>query len=164
MAAGAQAIFVASNGPYDFLGTKYFRASEGHRFDRLRIVQDGRTFSFVQDNYFYPGGFRGRQVAGVFALAANSGFDPVKPWRLEVLVNTVGANPLTIPFALDYKIPQALVLMPPEPEPPDPGVDRGLERCPRERRDARRAPLAADSDLCVPGRTGAQPRCAPAGA
>jgi NosR/NirI family nitrous oxide reductase transcriptional regulator len=118
MAAGAQAIFVASNGPYDFLGTKYFRASEGHRFDRLRIVQDGKTFGFVQNNYFYPSGFRGRQAAGVFALAADSGFDPVKPWRLEILVNTVGGNPLTIPFALDYKIPQTLVLMPPEPEPP----------------------------------------------
>ena len=76
MAAGAQAIFVASNGPYDFLGTKYFRVSEGHRFDRLRIVQDGRTFSFVKDNSFYPGGFRGRQAAGVFALAANSGSIP----------------------------------------------------------------------------------------
>ena len=40
--SGAHAIFVASNGPYDFLGTKYFQASEGNRFDRLRVVQDGQ--------------------------------------------------------------------------------------------------------------------------
>src|SRR5437763_607445 len=61
MPSGSQAIFVASSGPYDFLGTKYFRSSEGNRFDRLRVVQDGRTFGFVQDDYFYPVGFRGQQ-------------------------------------------------------------------------------------------------------
>ena len=27
---------VASNGPYDCLGTRYFRQAEGQRFDRLR--------------------------------------------------------------------------------------------------------------------------------
>jgi NosR/NirI family nitrous oxide reductase transcriptional regulator len=118
MANGAQAIFVASSGPYDFLGTKYFRASEGNRFDRLRLVQDGRTFGFVQDDYFYPGGFRGQQVAGVFALAPNSGFDPVRPWRLELLVNGAGATPVSVAFGLDYKIPDVFVLMPEEPEPP----------------------------------------------
>ena len=118
MASGAQSIFVASNGPYDFLGTKYFRASEGNRFDRLRVVQDGRSFSFVQGDYFYPGGFRGQQVAGVFALSPGSGFDPVRPWRLELLVNSTGASPVTVAFGLDYKIPDVLVLMPPPPEPP----------------------------------------------
>jgi NosR/NirI family nitrous oxide reductase transcriptional regulator len=118
MAAGAQAIFVASSGPYDFLGTKYFRDSEGHRFDRLRVVQDDRTFGFVQDDYFYPGGFRGQQVAGVFTIAPGSGFDPVRPWRLELLVNGTGATPVTLAFGLDYKIPDSLVLMPSEPEPP----------------------------------------------
>ena len=118
LASGAQAIFVASDGPYDFLGTKYFRDSEGRRFDRLRLVQDGRTFGFVSDDYFYPAGFRGHQVAGVFALAANSGFDPLRPWRLELLVNGTGTTAVTVAFGLDYKIPDALVLMPPEPEPP----------------------------------------------
>ena len=48
---GAQAIYVASNGPYDFLGTKYFRESEGNRFDRLRVIQGGKTFRFVQNDY-----------------------------------------------------------------------------------------------------------------
>src|SRR6516165_6259549 len=110
MASGAQAIFVASSGPYDFLGTKYFRESEGHRFDRLRFVQDGRTFGFVQDDYFYPGGFHGQQVAGVFTVRPDSGFDPVRPWRLELLVNGTGPKPVTVAFGLDYKIPNALVL------------------------------------------------------
>jgi len=117
MPSGTQAIFIASSGPYDLLGTKYFRASEGHRFDRLRVVQDGRTFGFVQDDYSYAAGFRGYQNAGVFALPAGSGFDPIKPWRLELLVHSGGAAPVTAAFALDYKVPEALVLIPADPEP-----------------------------------------------
>src|SRR5438067_3165273 len=116
MPNGGQAIFIASSGPYDILGTKYFRASEGFRFDRLRVIQDGKTFGFVQDDYTYAAGFRGYQNAGVFALPANSGFDPVKPWRLELLVHTLGTAPKTVAFGLDYKVPDALVLLP-EPAP-----------------------------------------------
>jgi NosR/NirI family transcriptional regulator, nitrous oxide reductase regulator len=117
MPSGTQAIFIASNGPYDILGTKYFRSSEGNRFDRLRLVQEGRTFGFVQSDYTYAAGFRGQQNAGVFALAPDSGFDPVKPWRLELLVHGTGATPATVAFAIDYKIPDAFVLMPTEAEP-----------------------------------------------
>src|SRR5262249_24505759 len=117
MPSGGQAIFIASTGLYDLLGTKYFRASEGFSFDRLRVVQDGRTFGFVQDDYSYAAGFRGYQNAGVFALAAGWGFDPIKPWRLELLVHGTGATPVTVAFGLDYKGSDALVLMPAEPEP-----------------------------------------------
>jgi transcriptional regulator of nitric oxide reductase len=117
---GAQAIFVASNGPYDFVGTKHYRESEGRRFDRLRIVQDGQTLSFVHDDYQRLGtgaaeGIRAQHDAGLFALPANAHFDPVKPWRLELLVNGAGANPVTVAFPLEYKLPAAHILM---PEPP----------------------------------------------
>jgi NosR/NirI family transcriptional regulator, nitrous oxide reductase regulator len=118
---GTQAIFVASNGPYDFVGTKHYRESEGHRFDRLRIVQDGRTISFVHDNYQRLGtgaaeGIRAQQNAGLFALPANASFDPVKPWRLELLVNgTVDTKPVSVAFGLDYRLPAAHILMPEAP-------------------------------------------------
>src|SRR5262249_1500704 len=43
---------------------------------------------------------------------------PVKPWRLELLINgTAGGKPVTIPLVLDYKVPAQYVLLPPEPEP-----------------------------------------------
>src|SRR5205085_969254 len=129
MPNGAQVIFIASSGPYDILGTKYFRESEGFRFDRLRVVQDGQTFGFVQDNYTYAAGFRGYQNAGVFALPAGSGFDPVKPWRLELLVHATraGAAPTTLAFELDYKVSDALVLMPSAPEPEEAQVAPWVE-------------------------------------
>jgi NosR/NirI family nitrous oxide reductase transcriptional regulator len=112
MASGTQAIFVASTGRYDVLGTKYFRESEGKRFDRLRLVQDGKTFGFVEGDYTYAASFKGYQVAGLFALPAGSGFDPVRPWQLQLLVHGAGARPVTVAFGLDYKVPDAYVLMP----------------------------------------------------
>ncbi len=117
---GAQAIFVASNGPYDFLGTKHYRESEGRRFDRLRIVQGGQTIGFVHDDYQRLGtgaaeGIRAQQNAGVFALPATAAFDPVKPWLLELLVNGAGPKPVTLAFPLEYRLPAAHILMPDEP-------------------------------------------------
>ena len=111
----AHAIFVASNGPYDFLGTKYFRESEGNRFDRLRVIQDGKRFGFVQRDYTYATPIEGQQVTGLFALPANSGFDPVKPWRLEILIHSAGSPPVTVAFGLDYTVPDTYVLQVPAP-------------------------------------------------
>jgi NosR/NirI family transcriptional regulator, nitrous oxide reductase regulator len=121
-ATEANTIILASVGPYNFLGTKFFRASEGNRFDRLRIVQEGKEFGFVQRDYQWTyivnAGARGPQTSGLFALRVDTGFDPLKPWRLELLVHNTGATPATVAFSVDYKIPPAYVLMPPEPEPP----------------------------------------------
>ncbi|MBO0753761.1 MAG: 4Fe-4S binding protein, partial [Bradyrhizobiaceae bacterium] len=117
---GAQAIFIASNGPYDYLGTKHYREAEGHRFDRLRIVQEGRTIGFVHDDYQRLGtgaaqGIRAQQNAGLFALPAGAAFDPLKPWRLELLVNAGGRTPVTVTFPVEYSLPAAHILMPDEP-------------------------------------------------
>jgi NosR/NirI family nitrous oxide reductase transcriptional regulator len=118
--SGAHAIYVASNGPYDFLGTKYFRESEGYRFDRLRVIQGGKTFGFVQNDYSLATPIETQQVTGLFALPANAGFDPLKPWRLEVLVNGAGTPPVTVAFGLDYKVPDAYIVQVPDPTAPPP--------------------------------------------
>jgi len=119
---GGQAIFVASNGRYDFLGTRHYRDAEGRRFDRLRIVQHGRTIGFVNDDYQRIGtgakeGIRAQDNAGLFAVPANAGFDPLEPWRLELLIHAEGAAgaPVTVAFPLDYRVPPAHVLMPDAP-------------------------------------------------
>jgi NosR/NirI family nitrous oxide reductase transcriptional regulator len=115
---GGHAFFIASNGPYDFRGPGPFSKADGYRFDRIRIVQDGRAIGFVHDNYqrFVTGaaeGFKSQEVFGLFTLPATAGFDPVKPWRLELLVNAAGREPIAFP--IDYRLPSALVLMPEEP-------------------------------------------------
>ncbi|MDE2476953.1 MAG: FMN-binding protein, partial [Alphaproteobacteria bacterium] len=108
LAGGAQAIIVASRGPYDFIGTKYVQASEGYRFDRLQVIQGGRNFHFVQNDYTFTLPMPGYQAAGLFQLPANSGFDPKKPWRLELLVNSASGPTVTLAFGADYTLPDSL--------------------------------------------------------
>jgi NosR/NirI family transcriptional regulator, nitrous oxide reductase regulator len=116
---GAHVIFMASNGPYDFHGTSHFWKADGYRFNRVRIVQGDRTIGFVHDDYqrLLTGAAEGLQAqrdAGLFTIPASAGFDPVKPWRLELLINAAGQLPaLVVP--IEYKLPAALVLMPPAP-------------------------------------------------
>src|SRR5215470_16258231 len=117
---GRHVLFFASNGPYDFHGTNHWWKARDYRFDRIRIVQDGQAIGFVHEDYqaFLTGaaeGIQAQKEAGLFTLPANAVFDPVKPWRLELLVNTTGATPVTVAFPLEYKLPAAHILMPDEP-------------------------------------------------
>ena len=118
--SGRHVLFFASNGPYDFHGTNHWWKAHGYRFDRIRIVQDGRVIGFVHEDYqaLLTGaaeGIQSQREAGLFTLPANAVFDPVRPWRLELLVNGAGANPMTVAFPLEYKLPAAHILMPDEP-------------------------------------------------
>jgi hypothetical protein len=115
---GGQAIFVASKGRYNFLGYKF---TQDRHFDRLRVAQDGHTFEFVQDNYQFINpfaeGIKGMEDAALFALPANSGFDPDKPWQLEILIHTASDPPVTVAFGLDYKLPDLQALTKPDEAP-----------------------------------------------
>jgi NosR/NirI family transcriptional regulator, nitrous oxide reductase regulator len=117
---GRHVLFFASNGPYDFHGTNHWWKAYNYRFDRIRIVQDGHAIGFVHEDYqkLLTGaaeGIQSQQEAGLFTLPADAAFDPVKPWRLELLVNTAGPNPVTVAFPLEYRLPAAHILMPDEP-------------------------------------------------
>ena len=79
------------------------------------MIQDGKTFGFVQNDYAYATPIQGQQVTGLFALPVNAGFDPLKPWRLDILINSVSTPPLTVAFGLDYKVPDTYVLQVPDP-------------------------------------------------
>jgi NosR/NirI family transcriptional regulator, nitrous oxide reductase regulator len=117
---GRHVLFFASNGPYDFHGANHWWKAHDYRFDRIRVIQDGQTIGFVHEDYqaLLTGaaeGIQSQQEAGLFTLPANATFDPVKPWRLELLVNAAGPNPVTVAFPLEYKLPAAHILMPDEP-------------------------------------------------
>jgi transcriptional regulator of nitric oxide reductase len=125
---GRHVLFFASNGRYDFHGTSHWWKEHGYSFDRIRIVQDGHAIGFLHYDYqpLLTGavaGLQAQQEAGLFTLPADADFDPVKPWRLEFLVNAVkpapgsdaGSTPATVAFPLEYKLPAAHILMPEEP-------------------------------------------------
>jgi NosR/NirI family nitrous oxide reductase transcriptional regulator len=113
-------IFVASKGPYDFLddlGTD--------RFDRLRVVQGDQAYQFTSSQYqgISTGGHDGIRAldhAAVFTLPAGARFDPLKPWRLELLVNgrTAAGSPISVAFPVDYQLPASHILTPPTPPAP----------------------------------------------
>jgi NosR/NirI family transcriptional regulator, nitrous oxide reductase regulator len=114
-------IFVASNGPYDFVDD----VAGADRFDRLRVVQGDQAYQFTSSQYqgITTGGHDGIRAldhAAVFTLPAGAGFDPLKPWRLELLVNgrTAAGSPISVAFPVDYQLPASHILMPPPPPAP----------------------------------------------
>ena len=114
-------IFVASKGPYDFVDDLV----GPDRFDRLRVVQGDQAYQFTSSQYqgISTGGHDGIRAldhAAVFTLPANARFDPLKPWRLELLVNgrTAAGSPISVAFPVDYQLPASHILMPPAPPAP----------------------------------------------
>jgi NosR/NirI family transcriptional regulator, nitrous oxide reductase regulator len=111
-------IFVAATGPYDFVDD----LAGANRFDRLRVIQGDRTYKFTNSQYqgISTGGHDGIRAldhAAVFTLPPGPGFDPLKPWRLELLVNgrTADGSPIPLAFPVDYQLPASHILMPPAP-------------------------------------------------
>ena len=100
-------------GPYSIDGEK--RISSGP-FKRLRLLQDGAAHELSKDNYRFLGFLHGTDKPkfaeiGLFWIPSESGVDPVKPWSLEVALESAdGAERAA--FRLDYALPDEFVLMP----------------------------------------------------
>lgn len=107
---GDHLIFMAANGRYSFKGTSYVKTG---RFDRFQIVQGARSFRFDSSQHIRtdalqaPGAPEFREMA-LFVLPASSGFDPARPWRLELVVqaNTASGDPAFAIHTLTYAIPK----------------------------------------------------------
>lgn len=114
-------IVVASKGPYGLVDEVVGRG----RFDRLRVVQGDQAYQFTNGQYQWIStggreGIRALDHAAVFTLPPNARFDPLKPWRLELLVNgqTAAGSPISLAFPVNYQLPAAHILVPPPPPPP----------------------------------------------
>ncbi|HEX9768188.1 MAG TPA: 4Fe-4S binding protein [Kiloniellales bacterium] len=115
--AGDQLLFVAGQGLYSFKGYAYRRSGT---FDRLQLIQGNRTFRFARQDYrsfetVAPSDAPAMREIAVFAIAGETGFDPARPWRLQVLVEgeeDAGMTPMAL-FELSYRPPQRY-LAPPE--------------------------------------------------
>jgi transcriptional regulator of nitric oxide reductase len=121
LGAEDQMVFLGASGLWSFKGTEHVRTGV---FERFQIVQGVRTFRFDRDLHrridtvAAPGAPALRET-GVFVLPAGSGFDPLAPWRLDLVVER---DRRVATFSLDYLLPARLVLggagAPPPPEPP----------------------------------------------
>ncbi|AXA79155.1 regulatory protein NosR [Achromobacter xylosoxidans] len=106
---GQQAILVAGNGAYSFKGSGYVR---GGIFDRIEIIQDEGSFRFRDRNHqrladvVAQGAPALREVA-LFVVPEDAAFDPVKPWRLQLMVQRVlsVSDKAFVTFDLPYELP-----------------------------------------------------------
>jgi transcriptional regulator of nitric oxide reductase/ferredoxin len=81
-----QLILIAANGLASIKGTSFVRSGQ---FDRMQIVQGERTLALTTDGYsnvekLKAAGAPSFREIGVFTLRQSEGFDPLKPWRLDV--------------------------------------------------------------------------------
>ncbi len=86
---GEHAVLIAGSGRYSFKGSGYVR---GGIFDRIQLIQGDRSVRFRSKEHKRLGDFEAEGAphfaeTGLFVIPADSGFDPARPWRLQLLVH-----------------------------------------------------------------------------
>lgn len=107
---GEQAIAVVGRGLYSFKGSGYVR---GGIFDRIVLIQDDISVRFHDREHRRINGIRPADAPDfpemdLFKIPAEAGFDPAKPFRIQLLVHRdVGpTEKLFTTFDLGYQLPQ----------------------------------------------------------
>jgi len=131
---GEQAILVLGRGRYSFKGSGYVR---GGIFDRIQLIQGDMSARFFDRQHRRLGrvaaeGAPTFSEMDLFKIPAGTGFDPAKPFRLQLLVQRpVGAiEKLFLTFDLGYRVPDGYLraaAVEPQPAAPD-----GASEQPRE--------------------------------
>ena len=108
------AVAVMANGIYSFKGLGYVR---GGIFDRVHLIQDGKLVLFHDTDLVQMGdsplagkpGFTEQAIFIARHAVAASGFDAVRPWTLQLMVNRqVGPlQSIYHTFTTDYRMPAA---------------------------------------------------------
>lgn len=107
---GEHAILIAGRGRYSFKGSGYVR---GGIFDRIQLIQDDISVRFRDKQHNRIGEIRTAGAPAftetdLFVIPADSGFDPAKDFRLQLLVQrAVGpVDKAFLTFDLGYKLPE----------------------------------------------------------
>ncbi|MFZ1469022.1 MAG: 4Fe-4S binding protein, partial [Paracoccaceae bacterium] len=107
---GENAIVIVGRGLYSFKGSGYVR---GGIFDRIVLIQDDVSVRFNDKQHkrlmaVQAPGAPEFSEADLFKIPADVGFDPSKPFRIQLLVHReVGAiEKLFTTFDLGYQLPQ----------------------------------------------------------
>ncbi|XQZ31139.1 regulatory protein NosR (plasmid) [Paracoccus yeei] len=129
LAEGDQAIAVFGRGIYSFKGSGYVR---GGIFDRIVLIQDDVSVRFRDRdhrriNSVAAEGAPEYTEMDLFRIPANTGFDPAKPFRIQLLVQReVGPiDKVFQSFELGYQLPSQYLRMvtPPAAAQPTPAPE-----------------------------------------
>jgi NosR/NirI family nitrous oxide reductase transcriptional regulator len=126
LSPGEHAIMVVGRGLYSFKGSGYVR---GGIFDRIVLIQDDVSVRFRDKMHkrlvaVQADGAPGFSEADLFKIPADVGFDPTRPFRIQLLVQReVGPiEKVFTTFDLGYQLPEKYlraVAPPPEAEVPE---------------------------------------------
>lgn len=110
---GDHAVAIVGRGLYSFKGSGYVR---GGIFDRIVLIQDDVSVRFrdrmhKRINTIAAEGAPAFNEADLFKIPADSGFDPTRPFRIQLLVQReVGAiEKVFTTFDLGYQLPQKYI-------------------------------------------------------
>ena len=127
---GDHAIVVVGRGIYSFKGSGYVR---GGIFDRIVLIQDDVSVRFRDRMHkrlvsVVANGAPEFTEADLFKIPADTGFDPTKPFRLQLLVQReVGPiEKLFTTFDLGYQLPQSYLRAVPKASPAAPSAAETL--------------------------------------
>jgi NosR/NirI family nitrite reductase transcriptional regulator len=115
MGADDSALFVASRGLHSHRGTAWRQTGV---FDRIEVIQGTETIALKADDYLridrLPAtlGAPDLKEISVFRVSAGTGFDPARPFRIEVSATrpAVNGSAVSMRIPLDYALPRAYLL------------------------------------------------------
>ena len=106
---GDSALMIAGRGLYSFKGSGYVR---GGIFDRIVLIQDDVSVRFHDRDHrrlvnVAAAGAPSFSEADLFRIPADSGFDPTKPFRIQLLVQrqVAAIDKVFTSFDLGYQVP-----------------------------------------------------------
>jgi NosR/NirI family nitrous oxide reductase transcriptional regulator len=109
-----QAVLIVGNGLYSFKGSGYVR---GGIFDRVQLIQGENSIRFRDRDHKRLGRVEAEYAqafreVGLFVLPEEADFDPVAPWRLELLVHrAIGALEKDfLTYDLRYTLPERYIV------------------------------------------------------
>jgi NosR/NirI family nitrite reductase transcriptional regulator len=111
------AILVASRGLHSHRGTAWRQSGV---FDRLELIQGEATIALTRDDYLRidelsAAGAPELKEISVFRVRGASGFNPVRPFRLEVTAEraAAGGGTVSLRVPVEYTLPRTYVVSPP---------------------------------------------------
>ncbi|WBU55222.1 NosR/NirI family protein [Paracoccus sp. SCSIO 75233] len=117
---GDEAVLIAGLGQYSFKGSGYVR---GGIFDRIQLIQDDISVRFRDRDHrraeIVTDGAPDFSETDLFRIPADSGFDPTRPFRIQLLVHrdVAAIEKVFTTFDLGYELPENYLIPLPSPEP-----------------------------------------------
>ena len=114
-------VFIGADGLLSIKGTAWRQTGV---FERLALVQDHRTIRLTSEMHrsfdtIVADGAPELRERAIFVVPHATGFDPTKPWRLQVLATQTNAQREVSSALVDvpYELPDGYVVPPPVEEP-----------------------------------------------